>query len=303
MVVVITSKRKTNEEYIREIQQLNPNIEVVGEYHQANEKILHRCKLDGYEWYATPHNILRGRGCPKCSNHINITPDEYRKRVSNVNNNIVVIGKYVNRNTKITHKCIKHNYEWDALPSNILGGHGCPMCQREALSKQKSRSNKEYIKLLEQKNIPIDVLENYVNAHKNILHRCRICGYEWKPKPYNVLNNKGCPHCKNSKGEKAVANWLKEHRIEYVVQKKFDNCRYIKPLPFDFYLPNYNICIEFQGEQHYKSIEYFGGNREFNKRIIRDEIKRKFCKTNNIILLEVKYDDIIDEKLKSFLFI
>jgi len=58
---------------------------------------------------------------------------------------------------------------------------------------------------------------------------------------------------------KRIRNILKDNNIEYISQKKFDNCKYFRPLPFDFYLPNYNICIEFNGIQHHEPISFFGG--------------------------------------------
>ena len=59
--------RKTHEQYVHDLEQVNPNIEVLEEYQDAETPILHRCKVDGYEWPARPGNILFGKGCPKCS--------------------------------------------------------------------------------------------------------------------------------------------------------------------------------------------------------------------------------------------
>lgn len=83
---------------------------------------------------------------------------------------------------------------------------------------------------------------------------------------------------------------------------KFDNCKYKNKLPFDFYLPDYNICIEYDGLQHYESIEYFGGEKNYKLRIEKDKIKTKYCQDNNIILERIIYSDNIIEKLENILF-
>jgi hypothetical protein len=71
-------KKLTCEEYIDRVSDINQNIEVLGEYAGTNMKILHRCKIDGYEWYATPNNMLNGHGCPVCYHNKNKkTHEEY----------------------------------------------------------------------------------------------------------------------------------------------------------------------------------------------------------------------------------
>ena len=64
------ARMKTQEEYVYQSSVVNPNIEVLGKYINSNTKILHRCKIDGYEWNAYPTHILRGHGCPVCSNKV-----------------------------------------------------------------------------------------------------------------------------------------------------------------------------------------------------------------------------------------
>jgi hypothetical protein len=70
-------------------------------------------------------------------------------------------------------------------------------------------------------------------------------------------------------------------------------------LAFDFYLPEQNICIEYNGIQHYEPIKYFGGIEEFDKRIERDKIKIEYCKKNNIRLIVIKYNEDIIKYLTN----
>ena len=107
-----------------------------------------------------------------------------------------------------------------------------------------------------------------------------------------------------SKNEAKIQNILEFHKILFIKQKTFRQCKNKRLLKFDFYLPNYNLCIEYQGEQHYQNIKRFGGTREFIKRKNRDDIKRLFCYNEHIDLLEIPYwnsdniEEIILKKLK-----
>lgn len=149
----------------------------------------------------------------------------------------------------------------------------------------------------------IIVLDTYINSHTPINHKCLICGNKWKTKPNSILFNKtGCPKCNESKGEREIRLWLDKHNIIYETQKSFDDCRDQRTLPFDFYLSEQNKIIEFDGEQHYKPISFFGGQPGFEKRQKHDIIKDNFCKSKGINLLRIPYNKNIEEELDNFLF-
>lgn len=102
-------------------------------------------------------------------------------------------------------------------------------------------------------------------------------------------NTISCGCYSKSKSEKIISEYLSDLGIIHISQYKFSGCKNIRPLPFDFYLPEYDILIEYQGEQHYKSVDYFGGEEMFLRRSINDEIKKKFCATNKIKLICLPY--------------
>lgn len=97
--------------------------------------------------------------------------------------------------------------------------------------------------------------------------------------------------------KKKLEFFLESFNINYLPQYKFNNCKNKLKLPFDFYLPDFNICIEFNGIQHYKVVEHFGGVQGFNSRKINDKIKREYCLLNNIPLIIIKYNDNVGDKL------
>lgn len=297
--------KKSHDQYVYEVSKINPFIEVVEQYINARTPIMHRCKIDGHEWSVAPYVILRGDGCPKCAGNAKKTHDEYVKEVSIVNSNIEVIGQYINANTPILHRCKIDGYIWYATPANILFGCGCPECKKRILSNIFKKSHKQYVEEVASINSDIEVLEQYINSHTPILHRCKQDGYMWKIAPSNVLSGQGCPCCQESQGERQIRQWLEKNNIAYIYQNPFDDCRDKKILPFDFYLPEHNICIEFDGRQHFEPVDFAGkGNEWAEEQFIKtkkhDEIKTKYCKDNNIHLLRIPYFKNVEEELNNF---
>jgi very-short-patch-repair endonuclease len=136
----------------------------------------------------------------------------------------------------------------------------------------------------------------FKNCNTNVLIICPKHG-EFKQNPKHHYNGVGCPICKESKGEKTIRKYLLENSIKFENQKEFQGCKYEHPLKFDFYLPEHNICIEFDGEQHFKIVEKWGGLESYNKVLIRDKIKDEYCIENNIHLLRIRFDENINDKL------
>lgn len=109
-----------------------------------------------------------------------------------------------------------------------------------------------------------------------------------------------------SKGEKRIAGFLDKHQIKYEMEKVFNECRSPKnrPLRFDFYLEDYNVCIEFQGHHHYKSVnKHRTAKIAHEKTTIHDKIKRDFVFHNGIFLIEIPHwnIDIFEEPLLKYL--
>ena len=116
-----------------------------------------------------------------------------------------------------------------------------------------------------------------------------ICGKIFSAQPRDLLYHSHCPcYTINSKGENEIEKILNELNINYEKQKRLDE---IKKAPFDFYLPDYNLLIEFQGRQHYEPVSKFGGEKQF---IIQQEIdkrKKEIAQKAGFELLEISYKD------------
>lgn len=143
----------------------------------------------------------------------------------------------------------------------------------------------------------------YNDKHTKRLWRCKCdCGNETVVTTSDLTagNTMSCGCSNFSHGEIRIKAYLDDNKISYISQKRFDDCRDILPLPFDFYLPNYNTCIEYQGEQHYRPIEHFGGDDAFIIRKMHDKIKLEYCQQHKINLIVIPYNKIIEEELNNF---
>lgn len=299
------ANKTTHDNYIQDLAIKNPNIEVIGEYINAKTKILHHCLKHDVYWEVAPDDVLHGRGCKqcgkeKCRNSRLKSHDQYVYEVGLINPNIVVVGQYAGNKTSIEHYCKIHNIFWNISPDGILGGYGCSECRKEKISYKNSKTHEQYVAEVAATNPDIEVIEKYIGANTQILHRCKIDGYEWLAQPANILNGCGCPQCNESSGERKIRQWLQNHNIEYTFQKIFADCKDQKQLPFDFYIPTYNTCIEYDGEQHFRPVDFWGGNESFKRLQLHDSIKTKYCKDNDIHLIRISYNQNIEDELEKF---
>lgn len=298
-------KKRTQEEYESELAIKNPTIKIAGNYVNSNTPIPHYCTLHNMTWKVRPSDALNGSGCPECwrmriRNKKKKPAEQYVKELAEANQNIVVLEEYVNALTPILHQCKLDNYKWKVTPNSLLSGHGCTIC-----AGNQKKTTEEYKLELATINPDIEVLGEYDTANVHILHKCKKDGYEWMITPSNVLYGKGCPQCKESKGERTVRQWLERNKFIYKFQYKFPDCKDKCALPFDFYLPEYNTCIEYDGGQHFFPVNFSGEGAEYTEQQFKttqyhDQIKNQYCADNGITLLRIPYFKNIEEELDNF---
>jgi len=269
-------------------------------YKDNKTKIKIICKEHGI-FYQSPTNHIKGHGCSKCKNLYLSNNDEFIKKANKIHNNKYDYSfvEYKNAKSKVKIKCKHHNLIFDQTPNNHLKGEGCPICAGNIKS-----TTEKFIQ--ESKKIHGEKydysLSNYINNLSPITITCKKHG-DFKQLPIKHKNGCNCPYCaQESKGEKVIIKILNNLNIKYIRQMKFSQCKKSRLLPFDFYLPNFSMCIEFDGRQHFEPVSKFGGEKEFQKTKIRDEIKNKYCLDNNIKLLRIKYDQKINEILNETFF-
>lgn len=271
-------------------------------YIHSKTKIVIICPIHG-EFNQTPRSHLFGKECLKCSyikraGNKRKTKTEFIKKAKLTHGNKYgySLVDYKDSKTKVKIICPIHGV-FEQIASNHLKGNNCDKCGGSCKS--------TIYEFIEKSNIIHNnkydySLSEYIRTDIKLKIICPKHG-EFEQLANNHLQGYGCPICRESKGEKEIRNYLTENNIKFIGQNKFPDCKYKRLLPFDFYLPDYNICIEFNGKQHYEPIKYFGGGNNFKIQQLKDEIKRKYCEINNIILLIIKYNENIVDELNSCL--
>jgi Zn finger protein HypA/HybF involved in hydrogenase expression len=207
---------------------------------------------------------------------------------------------YSTAKAKLIIECPEHGPQ-EMLPQHHLKGYGCGVCGKKQINISNGRQLTQEQFLDRVKDIPGLTFTNtfYKTKREKIVVTCNIHG-DYTTTAEVLLKGCGCPKCKSSKGEDKIETWLLTKGINFEIQKDFQGCFYNKQLKFDFYLPDHNMCIEYDGEQHFKSIEYWGGVQGYQKRIIKDSIKDGYCRGNNIVMLRIAYNQNVEEVLEQY---
>lgn len=209
--------------------------------------------------------------------------------------------EYVNNSTKVSIVCSKHGV-FEQTPKNHYNGSGCPTCAIETKYDSQRNTKEQFIN--KSKEIHGDTydysLVEYISNKTNVIITCKKHG-NFEQMPSHHYNGSGCPICKESKGERMVRNYLIENKIDFISQYTFDDCVDKVKLPFDFYLPELNMCIEYDGIQHFKAKSLFGGDIGLKDRQKKDKIKTDYCNKKNINLLRIRYNENILNKLNKWI--
>jgi len=312
-------KKVTKEEWIERANKAHNNFYDYSlvDYKGMDFKIKIICPIHGiFEQRSGDH--IRGFGCFKCkyeklAKERSKSLEKFISEAKQVHGEKYDYSKvvYINNHTKVCIICPEHGEFWQT-PNKHLLGSGCIKCSK---LKDKIRIDKinnkrheiiknEFIKkAIEIHGNIYEYLTNYVSSNDKIQIKCKQCNTIFYQKPHAHLIGQGCPVCNQSKGENRISKLLTERNIRFILQYIFKNCRGKKrPLPFDFYLPDYNTCIEYDGEHHFKPVCFNGSSldkaeKRFEITKLNDEIKNKFCKQNVINLIRISYKDDIGSKL------
>lgn len=261
------------------------------DYKKMKEKVDIRCVKHDIKFKQSPLKHLDSKtgGCPMCNSigKGTLTTEVFIKKSKLVHDNLYDyrLVEYKKSNTKVRIICIKHG-EFEITPNSHLNGRVC----------QKCAGNYKYSiedLITKYKEIFGDVYEydfiGYKNIKSHIKVKCQNHSY-FSISAESHLKGFGCSSCgKFSIGENEISNYLESKNIEYEKQKSFDGCVYVNKMQYDFFIPSKNICIEYDGVQHFKPIEYFGGDKNFKSQLIKDKIKSDFCKKNGIKLVRIPY--------------
>ncbi len=260
-------------------------------------------KHPDYGTQSVPFHYLKANKCScKVCNGVDRNTDDFDKMVKEKFPHIDVIGEYSGTRKRVKVKCNIDNYEWEPFAYNLLSGCGCPVCHHKKIGDLKRIFQEDKLEKLQLIHPDIQFLEIPNLARENVHCKCKECGAEWYASYDNLTKSKnptGCPRCSESRGEKRIHEILECWGYSFTPQKRFQDLRDINLLPFDVYLDDFNVIIEFDGIQHYKLIEFGGISKEKAvelHNIIKkhDNIKNKYCEKHNIPLIRIPYWELDD---------
>lgn len=269
----------------------------------CSTKVWWKCSK-GHSWEATISSRTQKRGCPYCSG-LKAIPGktdlfskfphlasewDYEK-----NKRIDPLLVAATSNKKVWWKCNK-GHSWEArISSRSDKKTGCPYCSNTLILSGYNDFKTTHPYLMkdwdyEKNSTPPE--EIFRGTQEIFWWKCHKCGKSWRTSPNCRTSPHGsnCPYCSSkSKNEDKIDYILTLYNITYEKEKRFDNCIDKRQLPFDWYLPEHNICIEYDGEQHYIENPVWGGKEALLETKRRDEIKTKYCLENNLPLLRIPY--------------
>ena len=247
------------------------------------------CPKHGEFWQAGGAHAQLGQGCFRCAaeesnSHHLMSKDEFIQQARRVHGDYYdyshVEPEHFYRNQEVKIICPKHGSFYQLVSKHLLGA-GCLKC-----AGKDKMSTEEFITALKDlygNKYKYDRIK-YLNKYTFVELGCPIHGYV-KCRPESLMLGKGCRMCNASQGEVSVEEWLKEHRFPYVREFSLPGYTY----RYDFALPEYKILIEYDGQQHFMPIDYYGGEEGYRKRVGNDKIKTKLARDNGWVLIRLPY--------------
>ena len=297
-------RRMTQEEFeLRVLEKLGPDYKVLGEYINKDTKILMKHYVCSNEFMKRPHDVTsKGSGCPYCNGNKNAKYNEQWVK-ENTPLPYQYESGFKNMTTKCLFYCNKCNTYFEQMPSRLINQkiYGCKC------NNTKRKTHEDFLEELGSECLSeYEVIDNYINTDTKIHFKHKKCGAMFEITPWHFIhraNKKYCPICyyNTSKGEIIINKFLEENNIDYQKEFIFPNSK----KRFDFYLPELNICIEYDGEQHFIAKDFFGGEQGLLDTQKRDKEKNEYCLKNNIKLFRIPYTDfsninqILNEILKE----
>lgn len=267
------------------------------EYKGSKNKVCIICnELDengiphGEFWQEANSHLHHGKRCPKCHGNFKKTTEQFIKEAKKIHGNKYDYSKFDYKGNKKPGIiiCPIHGEFTQQPVHHIQQKSGCPKCNLGSIGITKTLE--QFIK--DAKEVHGDKYNysksEYIHSHTPLTIICPEHG-DFQQSPNSHLQGKGCPRC-ILKSQTKIFQKLKKSfpEVEFIWEYKSE---WLGEQRIDIFLPEYNIAIEYNGEQHYFPVEVFGGEERFQLQIQQDELKIEKCKNNQVDLLIIKYDN------------
>lgn len=288
---ICDGKWRTKEMFQLESDKIHNNEYQILYFENGNKPVKIKHMICGHIFEQIGNRHLRGDRCFNCYGTKKLSKrDIIEKSLEIWNKEYEFLSDKVEYSKKTIFRHKTCGYVYEQIVSSHLFGHGCPKCAGNApLTKiiVQEKSNKIH-------NFEYEILSNPSGSFSKIEIKHKSCGRIFLQTVSDHFSGCGCSFCNQSKYETHIERILDEFNIQYSKQKTFSDCKYKNKLKFDFYLTEKNICIEFDGIQHFKPIRFFGGKKAFELQKIKDKIKNDFCENNKIKIIRFNYNDDLE---------
>ena len=304
------SIRWTQETILIKLKELHPNLDFSKFiYKTVNDKSIVVCPTHGSREMKVM-NLLRGASCKLCRPQSQKrSTDQVILKFKEVHGDRYVYPEfeYLNQYQNIVIICKEHGPFTQQIVHHS-NGSGCEKCHDRTFNRKDLETHLLDIPEYQKERYEyLDIHYNYIGTDTYLEIKCKKRGHIFFQRNMVHKNGSGCIKCFNidnqSKGMSRITKFLKLYNINYIREKTFPDCKNPKSsykLRFDLFIEEFNCCIEFDGIQHFKSLDFFGGKVGLEETKYRDQIKNDYCKSNNLDLIRIKYnDENIENTLKE----
>ncbi len=306
------TRKLTNEKILDTLFKWYPNskdieIQRVSVGIHKRWRVKFKCGICGNQCDSLYDNLRKGRACNICG--LKKLSDSFRfydkefihKELNNLGFEWINSDKYKNASSSLETRCLKcGNISKANVTNRIVEKRKCKVCEgfdRKSIEEVR----KEIYSLVGNEYTLLS--DKYINAGSKMLIKHNTCGHEYYVSRRNFKKGRRCPNCIIFKGERKIQDLLENKNIVYIKEKSFEDLRGLKGglLRYDFYLPDHNLLIEYDGELHYENTSL--GN-DLHRQKIHDEIKNNYAKSKGIRLIRIPYWDFdnIEKILNKALF-
>lgn len=292
----------TDSEFTIKFEKLDSDYIKIGKYEKTDVPIEVECRFCHERKYIQPRYLLRNCKCNRCTGIHKYRSKEEIKSI--IEKQYEIIDDFNSTRDKIHIKCKKCGNVTERAVRTLMTSSMCRKCWGIQFGNNQRLTNEGFIEKLLRVNSNIDVTEDYIDNKTKLKCVCKKCSNEWYASPGQLLSGSGCPRCSSSKGEIKIENFLYHNNICYETQKKYNTLFGIggRHLRYDFYLPDYNLLIEYQGEFH-DGIDNDFVKKNIDRTTEHDKRKKEYAENNNINFLEIWYwdykniEDILESRL------
>jgi len=281
-------------------------------YARSSRKIWWKCpEGDDHVWKSTLKSRANGVGCPICSgrkttksNSLGVKYPEIAKFWNtNKNREFSIYNVTPYSSIKVWWKCHEgDDHEWESTVANMVNGSTCPVCMGRKITKN-NNLKKLFPKLIEEWNFEKNTIDPQKISPGSKEKVWWICSCNKEHNWFSTIKDRtgkesGCPFCsiKLNVSETKMLGLIKDifqnREILYRYKPKW-----LKRMELDVYVPSIKLGFEYQGMQHFKPIEFFGGEETFIEQVKRDKLKKELCEKHSVKLIEVYYDEILSHEL------